>query len=129
MKKVIRQDVYIVDLSEGKGKAFKAIIPALNGAIVYGGSFRELEQGILTALEYEEKFGDGKILIGSIPGEYDFCIKNVSLGGTKNAYKASIKDSDIIIFGGNFRELWDSIHVSLKNMNNHHFQIEKLAHV
>lgn len=53
MKK-IKFRFLVTDLSEGKKKAYKAVIPDLDNAIVYGSSLEELKQGVQNAIEFVE---------------------------------------------------------------------------
>ena len=48
--------LYILkDISNGKKKAFKAIIPEMNNGVVYGSSIKEIEEGIKIAVDYEKE--------------------------------------------------------------------------
>jgi len=48
--------LYILkDISDGKKKAFKAIIPEMNNGVVYGSCIKEIEKGIKMAVEFEKK--------------------------------------------------------------------------
>jgi hypothetical protein len=54
---------FVTDLSEGKKKAYKAVIPDLGNAIVYSSSRKELEEGIQNTIEFtelEKKFSSKK---------------------------------------------------------------------
>lgn len=45
----------VTDLSEDKKKAYKAIIPDLDNAVVYGSSWEELEVGVQSAIDFFER--------------------------------------------------------------------------
>ena len=113
MKKHIKYGVYIKDLSETDEKGLKAIIPALNGAIVYGADFKEIEKGILLSIEYEEKFGKKEnFKIGKVI-DYDYFIENLSNDPNDPAYKATLKKLKTIVFGSSFYELEQGIFMAL----------------
>lgn len=52
-RKIIPYAYYIHPIGENGQAAYKAIIPAFNNAIVYGGNLQELEKGIRFTIESE----------------------------------------------------------------------------
>ncbi|MEK7171672.1 MAG: hypothetical protein AAB739_02065 [Patescibacteria group bacterium] len=52
--KPIQYDYYVHSISEGGEPAYKAIIPAFDNAIVYGGNLKELEQGVRFTIDSEK---------------------------------------------------------------------------
>jgi len=54
MKKRQSALYFLEDISNGRGKAFKAVIPELNNGIVFGKSIKEIEEGIKCAFEFEK---------------------------------------------------------------------------
>ncbi len=53
--KPILYDYFVHNIGTEKEPAYKAIIPAFNNAVVYGGSLLELEDGIVFTIEEEIK--------------------------------------------------------------------------
>jgi hypothetical protein len=105
MKKNIKYRVYIKDISDAEEKGLKAIIPALNGAIVYGADLREIEKGIILSIEYQEKFGKKEKFIIKDVDDYDYIIEDISNNKNDPAFEAYIPKLKTKVYGANFIEI------------------------
>jgi|WetSurMetagenome_2_1015567.scaffolds.fasta_scaffold587731_1 hypothetical protein len=115
MKKPIPYDIYIRDISEGNETGYKAVIPKLGNAIVYGGNFREIEKGIRMT---DEAIKTQKIKTGNTSqkmdnvvgdrGESNFIIKLKWEAGSPT-YQARIPALNVTVFGNSFNKLEDAI--------------------
>ena len=54
MKKAIKYDYIVHNISENNTPAYKAVIPSLNG-IIFGESLEEVEKGVVLSIEEEIK--------------------------------------------------------------------------